>query len=396
MEASASDTKGDNLTTVVLADGKTERLLKLAVIYGANASGKTNMIRMLMALNMMINRAEVIKGGDTVMLYDPFRLDNHSESDPVKLSISFIVNEVKYIYSIVCTKYDITEEKLVYYPKGVPALVFERERTVDATGMLKYIPKYGSTISKADKGRIIVFPNKLILPSFLFEVPDEILTPVATYLSSLNIANGYNHIMLDRLWTNVKKWIEDSPLHHKMLVELLAFADLGIKEFSTPAEEREIERVTMRHDRRMGDELIEQIDFKFYDESYGTRQLFVLGGKILQSLETGLPLFVDEMDTGFHTYLTSFLVDLYRNRRINKNNAQLIITTHDINLLDERCIRRDQVWFTEKSEDGSSELFSLSDFEGVREDTPFARWYMANKFGGVPRIDSLEKLFTDV
>lgn len=96
----------------------------------------------------------------------------------------------------------------------------------------------------------------------------------------------------------------------------------------------------------------------------------------MQSLESGSPLFVDEMDTGFHTYISSFILDIFRDKEINKKNAQLILTTHDINLLNEDKLRRDQIWFTEKSERGTSDLYSLSDFSGVREDTPFAKWYM--------------------
>jgi len=86
-------------------------------------------------------------------------------------------------------------------------------------------------------------------------------------------------------------------------------------------------------------------------------------------------------------------VDIFRNQRINRYNAQLIFTTHDVNLLNQNTIRKDQVWFTSKDEQGVSELFSLSDFEDVREDTPFAKWYMNNKFGGVPLPASVGKAF---
>lgn len=104
---------------------------------------------------------------------------------------------------------------------------------------------------------------------------------------------------------------------------------------------------------------------------------------------------MDEMDSGLHSYITQLIVDIYRNERINKNNAQLIFTTHDVNLLDHNTVRKDQVWFTEKNRCGVSELFSLSDFSDVREDTPFGKWYLSNKFGGVPSLQSLEKLFAD-
>ena len=101
------------------------------------------------------------------------------------------------------------------------------------------------------------------------------------------------------------------------------------------------------------------------------------------------------MDSGLHSYITQLIVDIFRNARINRNNAQLIFTTHDVNLLDQNTIRKDQVWFTEKDQYGASEIFSLSDFEDVREDSLFAKWYLNNKFGGVPSLQSLEKLFLE-
>ena len=144
-----------------------------------------------------------------------------------------------------------------------------------------------------------------------------------------------------------------------------------------------------------GEDLGKTADLPLKEESFGTRSLFLIGCYILQALQNGSPFFIDEMDSGLHSYITQLIVDIFRNERINRNNAQLIFTTHDVNLLDQNTIRKDQVWFTEKNEQGVSEIFSLSDFEDVREDTLFAKWYLNNKFGGVPSLKPLEKLFVD-
>ena len=129
------------------------------------------------------------------------------------------------------------------------------------------------------------------------------------------------------------------------------------------------------------------------EESLGTQYLFLLGPKILFSLEKGTPLFVDEIESGLHPALTNFVLKMYQSERINPRHAQIVIVTHDVTLMQEDNLRRDQIWFTEKKADGASELFSLSDFEGVREDTPFAKWYLANKFGALPDIQLVETLF---
>lgn len=396
MEASSSETKLDNVFTTSISENSTERLLKIAVIYGANASGKTNIIRLLYSLRAVISNPSETKGGEGVNIYDPFRLDGQSSDKPTEVSLSFIIDGIKYVYSLEYDQDEFISEKLIYYPKGSAAMLFERELVEgQSNGLKNYKAKYGSTISKTNKQKFSVFSNKLIISKFLYDVPDDLITPVAKYLSNIHIANGYHSRMISDLWDEVRDWLSEDAKRKQKLVELLAFADLGIKTFNVATGEKLLNKVTLVHERYNAEERIEDIDFHFENESYGTRQLFVLGGKILQSLESGIPLLVDEMDTGFHTYISSFILDVYRNKRINKKNAQLILTTHDINLLNEDYLRRDQVWFTGKSDKGISELYSLSDFEGVREDTAFAKWYMANKFGAVPTIKSLERLFVD-
>ena len=112
-------------------------------------------------------------------------------------------------------------------------------------------------------------------------------------------------------------------------------------------------------------------------------------------IEKGEILFVDELGNSLHTYLTKLLISLFQDTRINKKNAQLIFTTHDILLMDRTQFRRDQIWFAEKDKYGITDLFSLQDFSDVREDTPFDKWYLAGKFGGIPKIKSLDSLFVD-
>lgn len=395
MEASSSESKPNNVFTTPISENNTERLLNIAIIYGANASGKTNIIRLLYSLRAIISKPSETQGGEGVNIYDPFRLDGESDNNPTEVSISFIVNGIKYVYSLKYNRDEFLSEKLVYTPKGVAAILFEREVADEqSNGLKRYKAKYGSTVPK-NKQKFSVFSNKLILSKFLYDIPDDLITPIAKYLANIHIANGYHNRMISDLWDEVRDWLSEDVRRKKKLVELLAFADLGIKTFKVATGEKQLNKVMLVHERYSTGKKLEDIDFHFDNESYGTRQLFVLGGKILQSLESGLPLLVDEMDTGFHTYISSFILDIYRNKRINKKNAQLILTTHDINLLNEDFLRKDQVWFTGKSDKGVSELYSLSDFEGVREDTAFAKWYMANKFGAVPTIKSLEKLFAD-
>ena len=130
-------------------------------------------------------------------------------------------------------------------------------------------------------------------------------------------------------------------------------------------------------------------------ESAGTNVLFALGGIILKRLERGGVLFFDELDNSLHPKLSKFLVRLFNNPVSNPRNAQLVVATHEVTLLDKEVFRKDQIWFSEKDKFGSTEIFSAKDFEGVRDDTPFDKWYMNGKFGGQPKIKELEFIFNN-
>ena len=393
MEASSTETKANNVFVAPVSENDEERLLKIAIIYGVNASGKTNIIRMLYALRSMISNMTANQGGEGIYLYEPFVLDEDSKNEPTEISISFIVNNIKHLYELTYNGEEFLSEKLTYFPKGVAAILFERVPVENDSIIKVYEPKYFTSIPKSKVQKFAVFSNKLILSKFLYDIPFDLITPAAKYLANIHIANGYHSRVINQLWDEFRDWLAEDESRRNKLMKLLAFADLGIKAFKIDVKETSLQKVLLTHESYRGAQRVEDIDFSFDNESYGTRQLFILGGKILQSLESGSPLFVDEMDTGFHTYISSFILDIFRDKEINKKNAQLILTTHDINLLNEDKLRRDQIWFTEKSERGTSDLYSLSDFSGVREDTPFAKWYMANKFGAVPSIKPLQKLF---
>ncbi|NJN77602.1 MAG: ATP-binding protein [Saprospiraceae bacterium] len=134
-----------------------------------------------------------------------------------------------------------------------------------------------------------------------------------------------------------------------------------------------------------------EAELSFKEESTGTKTVLILGGLLLETLEKGGIVFIDELDTSLHTYLAKLLVMLFQNQKVNNKNAQLIFISHDTNLLDRTLLRKDQIWFTEKDEQGVTELISLQDFTDVRQNTPYEKWYLAGKFGALPNLKSIEK-----
>lgn len=388
-EPTSSKAKANNLCEVETKAEGSKKALKISLIFGANASGKTNLIKFLYGFRRWVLNMDN-RVGEDIVLYQPFRFDSETTNVPIEFSLEFIAQKIRYKYEVSFTKMQIESESLISYPNGKQTQLYERTLLPD--------DKESDTIklgaSLAAYKPFNVFKNQLLLSKFLKDTPCEPITNAAKYLADMVISNGFHEDTILGEDKEMLRWLYSHPDNKKMLVEFLAFADTGVADFQLEKRSGNVE-VTSLHGLYKDGEGIGKTDLPFREESFGTRALFIIGCHILQALQSGSPFFIDEMDSGLHSYVTQLIVDIFRNERINKKNAQLIFTTHDVNLLDQNTIRKDQVWFTEKDEYGVSEIFTLSDFDDVREDTLFAKWYLNNKFGGVPSLQSLEKLFVE-
>lgn len=388
-EPTSSKAKANNLCEIETKAEGSKKALKISLIFGANASGKTNLIKFLYGFRRWVLNMDN-RVGEDIVLYQPFRFDRETANVPIEFSLEFIAQKIRYKYEVSFTKMQIESESLISYPNGKQTQLYERTLLPD--------DKESDTIklgaSLAAYKPFNVFKNQLLLSKFLKDTPCKPITNAAKYLADMVISNGFHEDTILGEDKEMLRWLYSHPDNKKMLVEFLAFADTGVADFQLEKRSGNVE-VTSLHGLYKDGEDIGKTDLPFREESFGTRALFIIGCHILQALQSGSPFFIDEMDSGLHSYVTQLIVDIFRNERINKKNAQLIFTTHDVNLLDQNTIRKDQVWFTEKDEYGVSEIFTLSDFDDVREDTLFAKWYLNNKFGGVPSLQSLEKLFVE-
>jgi len=246
----------------------------------------------------------------------------------------------------------------------------------------------------------------LLLSKFGDDEPNEILTPVYLYFNQMYIHNSTNRIHHEVLSASVSEDIIKNKSLKGKLEKLIGVADTKIVgiELSKVGEESSNEKYLWRKNdynvfglHRFFEELMEigTRPLNFKEESVGTQNLYALGAKIIEAIELGSVLVVDELDTSLHPFVTRMIVSMLLNEEINKKNAQIIFTTHDVTLLDKDVIRKDQIWISEKGDDGCSDLYSLQDFDGLREDTPFEKWYLAGKFGGIPQIKSIKNIFED-
>jgi len=401
--AESSKVSSENITTHLLPNNDNVRLLNSAVIYGPNGAGKSNVLRAFFnLLNFM--KDNLAKAGREIRFYDPFLFDLNTDTKPVILFLSFIGPEnCKYHYSLEFTKRDVVKEDLSYFPNGKEVILFKREKNEDAES-LTHIGKLGNSLKNKE---IKVFHNRLLLSKFGEEdATEEILTKVFVHFDKYAVVNSHAPSSISRLKNEINQLFHDETVFNNKLNDLIRRSDIKIKKVEiqensnreSPFPDEIPESMRNRlvnenkhslfgiHDLYKGKNILSERALPFRDESKGTNSLFILGGKILEVLSVGGTLFVDELETSFHPELSRMLVELFHSKDSNPNGAQLIFTTHDITLLSKSLFRKDQIWFTEKDDSGSTELYSAQDFKEAREDTPFDRWYMAGRFGALPFI----------
>lgn len=408
--AEGSKSKEQNVVLQQINKGSSEdeeRVLKLAVLYGANASGKSNLIRGVQDVLSFVCDTRVT-AGDAIEAYTPFLFDTATNQKPVTFSVDFIgKNNVRFKYEISFGLNTVTAESLTWWPQGKPVPLLQREiKQTDQELIHKVKFKSNQKNHELD-----IFQNQAALSKFGSEEADEMISSVFLYFNNIEAVTPLQLSNPRFQQNDLGQTISRDVSLMKRLNELLRFADTGLKNLKVSQSEvylghiraqdkrlvQNIYEIRATHPMFQDGKLIsEEASLPLAEESNGVRTLFTFGGRILKTLQEGGIIFVDELETSLHPYLSKVLVLLFQSERINKKNAQLIFTTHDTNLLDRTIFRKDQVWFVEKDEFGVSELYSLQDFPDVREDTPFDKWYLAGKFGGIPDIKSIESLFEDL
>jgi AAA15 family ATPase/GTPase len=420
LEAESSGAKPDNLFEVNLVNEKKIRLLKSAVIYGPNASGKTNFIRAVYNLTSFIKRSSDLDVEHHIPYYEPFLLDPDTEKAPSKMSIDFLMPGengilIRYSYEIEYNRDQVLMEELNYYPLGKSQNLFKRSAPAPNQSNVP------ATIHKAELGKNLgykeydVFRNQLLLSRFGKVTPHEQLTPVYSYFSNIEVWNALDIIRINRLKDQIADELsEPENAHlHKRLDKLLRISDTKINAITLKSTDldqidlkdypksrrksivNDLGRISAEHNIYKNGKIVGTRELSLREESAGTNVLFALGGIILKRLEKGGVLFFDELDNSLHPKLSKFLVRLFNNTVSNPNNSQLVVATHEVTLLDKDVFRKDQIWFSEKDKYGVTTLFSAKDFEGVRDETPFDRWYMNGKFGGQPNIKEIEFIFSN-
>lgn len=370
-------------------------VLKSAVVYGANASGKSNLIKALQYMRDVVLMSATLQPGQAFARLQPFRLDAVSASQPTAFEVTFILDGVRYQYGFAMNAQRIVSEQLLVYKAFKPQRWFERHFDAESG---KDVYEFGPGL----KGSKTLWegatrPNALFL-SMAVQLNSEALRPVYDWFAHrLVILN--EHAPLSPQFSLEMLKLE---AQRKAIGEFLRAADISIADVEVATKQATVHSIrfdlaTGKREEETGEQTVDEVRFHHLtehgqavfdlaDESSGTRNLLFLAGPVLDILSNGQTLVVDELDTSLHTLLVQALVRLFHRPEANTGGAQLVFTTHDTSLLDAYGLfRRDQVWFVEKRPDQSSSLYPLLDFS-PRKNEALERGYLQGRYGALPLL----------
>lgn len=373
------------------------KLLKSAVVYGANASGKSNLIR---AMRFMRNFTLKSSQDEGKIKVTNFKLSTDTDKKPSLFEIVFIHETLRYRYGFQVDKEKVAREWLFYVPIRKETQLFVREGSNFDIGTHF---KEGRGIEQRTR------PNALFL-SIVAQFNGEISSKIMGWFKN-NFRVISTLVDVKLVPFTLEKLKEEE--FRKEILKFLKEADLGIEDISLektkikyedisevekakfgPDEELFSVRIQTSHPRFDNENKpLPSVKFNLAtEESEGTKKLFALSGPFLDTLKNGNVLVVDELDSKLHPLLIKFLVSLFNSTKYNPKNAQLIFVSHNTNLFNRGVFRRDQIWLTEKNKYGATDLYSLVEYK-VRNDASFEKDYMSGKYGAIPFTNQDESLF---
>lgn len=369
-------------------------LLPVLAIFGANASGKSNVIQALDYLLLMMahgtQEAVTFQKLFKYVKLDPFKLDSISEQKPTKFELRALFDNNIYTYSLVINKNNIISENLDYALNTTKRTRRLFHRQWDENNK-KFIWKTGDDFAGAhNQLQDNIRENELFI-STLVKLKVDIIQSLFNWLITswrgINLGNEDFDIASIII-------LEDADI--SVFNEVLEKTLNIVQKFDTGLSRIEVKKksdalidynIYAVHNTYDGNE----IQWLFDEESFGTQRLFYLAFRIVLSLRIGGLIIVDELGTNIHPNIVRSIIKIFQNPKTNPKNAQLILTSHDNTLQRNNLLRRDQIWFTQKRPDQSTELYPLTDFH-VRNDLAIDKAYLDGRFGAVPFLPSEEEM----
>lgn len=363
-------------------ENKKEYIYSTNAIFGANASGKSNLIFALRMLVRLIESSATWTEGKKIPVYHPYKLAHESAEAPIYFELEFIVENLKYNYIIEFDRNNIVQESLDFYPNGLKANLFRRSKDSDwknisfgkfYSGGIKQIPFF------ANQSYLSVAGRSAGTPQIIKDVYDFITNHI--YCISTHVPTSYNKIS-----ESYNKFPALQEIASKFIPNIGISADKLIAKTIKSEDPEKDDKYEIFIQRKNDQDKL--IDFDFYDESDGTRHLIELLPLITLSFLKNCVLVIDELDSSLHTELAVLLIKIFNDPNLNRKGSQLIFTSHNLQLMDKEIFDKEQIWFADKV-DKRTKIYSLADFDSktVTNDSPFRKWYMHGKFGALPEIN---------
>ena len=397
-----AESKYTNTSTNYIRNEKAigeDMITPVTAFYGANASGKSNILYLLaVIIRSFIGKTYKKFSMDN---YKPFCLNDETLNKPSFLELDFCVDELRYILSITFDKTGVLTEELHEYKLKSKKLIYSRKNNK--------LTKYNKEIiSKFDvqytEDTLKQRPDILAL--------DILDTKGVTYLHSVlyaliiisSTAFGIPQ-RPDFFQEFAAEMMKDKALK-EIFVQFMQYADLGItdviiEKFSSPHPDAivmsdneivsgpyTVHKLSFEHRGFDGKKYVMDLN----NESQGTRQFITYMRYFIPGLMTGGIFIIDEIDKNIHSMMLAKLIEMFNNPNINKGGAQLIFNTHDTSILKSDILKRDEIWFVEKNEEGCSEVYPLTEFKAIREGFNYEKGYLEGRFGAIPYLGDIKEL----
>lgn len=385
--ANASKEHEENL----IRAGK-DRVLPTLALYGANAAGKSNVFKALTRAIMLVRMSNTLQVNSPTG-FEPFLFDEETRKGRTKMDFLFVNNGKKFEYGFAADSKCIYDEYLYEYKSSRPTMIFERSNVTDYrfTAAYKHLTDYKSKNTS----------NKLFMctaTAWNCEETKDTYLWFADQIDTYNLLSIQSNQYLEYLDKNKQR-----PKTKEFLLSMLKHAEINIQDYefeSKTADDIPMPpgiqidknllgsvkqfRLETIHQIEAGDGSVKTYKLPFNDESDGTKLLFAYGPIIMEALEKGRTIVVDELDNSLHPSLARYLIGLFHDAEVNRNGAQLIFNSHDVSLLDLELFRRDQIYFVEKDyHTGVTDLYSLADFS-PRKSENIQKGYLQGRYGAIP------------
>lgn len=384
-------------------------LLRSGVIYGSNSSGKSNLVKAMSIMRWLVSKS-FERSSSAELEVTPFLLQVENEDQPSFFEVIFLVGEVKYRYGFEVTNEIVKAEWLFESRKNAERPLFLREN--DGIEVMKAFPE-GRNLEQRTRDNALFLT---VVDQFNGFVAKEVMG----WFSSFATISGLSH----ESYTGVTYSLLEKDATKQLLQDFYNTTDLGFDQVKLDKKEFDMSRLPTDMPESIMQEISTKLQGKMmvnartlhkkYDaeknivgsvefemdtqESSGTNKVFNISGPVFDVLNDGGVLVIDELDASLHPLLTLAITRLFNSNEHNPNNAQLIFTTHDTNLLSYGNYRRDQIYFVEKDQYGGSDLYSLVEYKeetgvkAIRKDRSFEKDYIQGRYGAIPFIGNLSEV----